>query len=96
MSRKSKENAERQRQNRAYAKMSLSIDVADDKMVARYPHLRARRELGEAWLRLKGAQNDVDRAVAVCRAEGLSWTEIGEILGISRQGARQRFGGKEA
>lgn len=96
MSRKSRENAEKQRYNRERAKFHLAIEVADDKMVARYPHLRVRRELGQAWLSLKGAQNDVERAVAACRSQGLSWTEVGEILGISRQGARQRFGGKEA
>lgn len=27
------------------------------------------------------------------RAEGISWNEIGEALGVTRQAARQRYGG---
>lgn len=38
---------------------------------------------------------DVDQAladaVATARADGASWAEIGSLLGISRQGAQQRF-----
>lgn len=34
-------------------------------------------------------QSTVDRA----RAAGASWTVIAEVLGVSRQAARQRFGG---
>lgn len=30
--------------------------------------------------------------VNLARIEGASWTEIGKILGISRQAAQQRFG----
>lgn len=32
--------------------------------------------------------------VADMRAAGISWNEIGEALGVSRQAARQRFGGR--
>ena len=32
-----------------------------------------------------------DDAVAAARSEGASWTAIGEALGVSRQGARQKF-----
>lgn len=31
------------------------------------------------------------KAVAVARASGRSWTEIGDALGVSRQAARERF-----
>src|SRR5919198_3221069 len=34
----------------------------------------------------------VDHYVQAARAEGRSWTEIGESLGITKQGAQQRFG----
>lgn len=30
--------------------------------------------------------------VNVARKEGASWTEIGKVIGISRQAAQQRFG----
>lgn len=43
-----------------------------------------------------GALVDERRAelVGQLRAAGRSWTEIAEVLGVSRQGARQRFGSK--
>ena len=34
--------------------------------------------------------------VQVARAEGASWTEIGKVLGISKQAAQQRFGKEPA
>lgn len=46
-----------------------------------------------------GRELDAQLAVAVHRARdqyGLSWTEIGKLLGISAQGAQQRFGRKAA
>jgi len=36
---------------------------------------------------------DIANEVARLRAAGVSWTVIGAALGVSRQGARQRFGG---
>src|ERR1700759_803659 len=33
----------------------------------------------------------VDHYVHAARAAGRSWTDIGDVLGISRQGAQQRF-----
>lgn len=35
------------------------------------------------------------RAVAECRQAGLSWREIGEGLGMSRQAAWARWGGRQ-
>lgn len=35
----------------------------------------------------------VDHFVAGARRDGCSWADIGAILGVSRQGAQQRFGG---
>jgi Clp amino terminal domain, pathogenicity island component len=39
------------------------------------------------------AQGDelLDRVVATARHEGCSWSEIGEVLGVSKQAAHQRF-----
>ena len=37
-------------------------------------------------------QSAVTDQVATCRAAGMSWQEIGDTLGTSRQGAQQRYG----
>ncbi len=49
--------------------------------------LVAARQLGEEteWL--------LQRAVALARREQWTWGRIGRLLGVSRQAARQRFGG---
>jgi hypothetical protein len=47
---------------------------------------------------LAGAADEVEvlmaEAVERCRAEGYSWADIGARLGITRQAAQQRFGGR--
>ncbi|GIL34155.1 hypothetical protein LG324_13850 [Phycicoccus jejuensis] len=35
----------------------------------------------------------LQQAVAAARADGRSWAAVGEVLGLSRQAAQQRFGG---
>lgn len=37
------------------------------------------------------ADNLVGHFVSLARADGVSWAQIGEILGVSKQGAQQRF-----
>jgi Clp amino terminal domain, pathogenicity island component len=37
------------------------------------------------------ADNLVGHFVAEAKSEGASWTQIGEVLGVSKQGAQQRF-----
>lgn len=43
-------------------------------------------------------RDDVDAGIAALiatlRAAGASWTAIGTALGITRQGAQQRYGGR--
>src|SRR5262249_58971861 len=39
----------------------------------------------------EAADGMVDHFVGAARAAGLSWTAIGERLGVSKQAARQRF-----
>lgn len=41
-------------------------------------------------------QEELPRVVAECRAQGLSWAAIGERMGITAQGAQQRFGRRPA
>lgn len=33
-------------------------------------------------------------AVGTCRAAGMSWAEVGKVLGITGQGARARYGAR--
>jgi len=46
----------------------------------------ARRELREA-------ERALERQVTWCRIDGHTWQEIADVLGITRQGAQQRYGG---
>ena len=39
-----------------------------------------------------GLDEEIEVAVAHVRVDGASWAQVGRALGISRQGARQRFG----
>jgi len=50
------------------------------------------RRIGLALRALAESQGEVDEAVAGARANGRSWGEIGLVLGISRQAARERYG----
>ncbi|MGH8962204.1 MAG: sigma-70 family RNA polymerase sigma factor [Jatrophihabitantaceae bacterium] len=50
------------------------------------------RRIGLALRALADEQREVDESVAAARAKGRSWAEIGLVLGISRQSARERYG----
>lgn len=50
------------------------------------------RRIGLALRGLADEQRAVDEAVGAARANGRSWGEIGLVLGISRQAARERYG----
>lgn len=50
------------------------------------------RRIGLALRALADDQREVDEAVAAARENGRSWGEIGLVLGISRQAARERYG----
>jgi len=47
----------------------------------------------EARRVVEGLDEEIEVAVEHLRVDGASWVQIGRALGISRQGARQRFGG---
>jgi hypothetical protein len=42
---------------------------------------------------MHGAEDTLTRAVRAARDQGVSWTQIGYQLGVSKQAAQQRFGG---
>jgi hypothetical protein len=68
------------------------------------PTMKAWDELSDDALlaemvRAHAAHRNVDRAVgfhvAALRARGVSWARIGEVLGMTRQSAWERFSGEE-
>ena len=44
-----------------------------------------------AQMRLRAAERALDKAVMAARDAGLSWQAIGNVLGMTRQGANKRF-----
>jgi DNA-directed RNA polymerase specialized sigma24 family protein len=56
---------------------------------------RCRRELGEARDALTQARDRYDAAVLAARTAGLSWGEIGHVLGVSKQQLHRRFGARQ-
>ena len=44
-----------------------------------------------AQIRLRAAERALDEAVMAARDVGLSWQTIGDVLGMTRQGANKRF-----
>ena len=52
------------------------------------------RALAEAVDRVRSGEARVRELVALARANGRSWGEIGIALGVSRQAARERFSEK--
>ena len=62
---------------------------------ARCSHCRISRTRSAGWTRsatASGELEDLEAAtVAAARAAGVTWTEIGALYGLSKQGAQQRF-----
>jgi hypothetical protein len=50
------------------------------------------RRIGLTLRELADKQREVEEAVAAARANGRNWGEIGLVLGVSRQSARERYG----
>jgi len=52
------------------------------------------RRIGLAVRGVEAAQEELSDAVAAARAKGRPWSQIGMVLGVSRQAAQERFGSK--
>jgi hypothetical protein len=52
------------------------------------------RQIGAALIAIEAAEQALVSAVAHARANKRSWTDIANVLGVSRQAARQRFDGR--
>ena len=48
-------------------------------------------KIAVAQIRLCAAKHSLDKAVMDARDVGLSWQAIGDVLGMTRQGANKRF-----
>jgi hypothetical protein len=49
-------------------------------------------DLADAAKRRRHIDTEIDQIVQLLVARGVGWGDIGRALGISRQGARQRYG----
>ena len=58
------------------------VATVDDPALAR---------IAVAQMRFCAAERALDEAVMVARDVGLSWQAIGDVLGMTRQGANKRF-----
>lgn len=92
MSKKSRENAEIQARRRAFDKeRRLTTYLVRDERLRGAPKMDAGFDLAEAVEARNAADNLVTEKVRNARNHGLSWTDIGFIIGLSRQGARQKY-----
>lgn len=74
------------RETRKYALASTSKALAD---VANEPDIRVRiHRMSDA---LHNVEANIESEVRAWREAGASWTDIGNALGLSRQGAQQRY-----
>ena len=48
-------------------------------------------KIAVAQIRLRAAERELDEAVMAAHDIGLSWKAIGDVLGMTRQGANKRF-----
>src|SRR5689334_17649051 len=55
------------------------------------PLRELRDELTEAEALRRRADEATDRAVAAARKRGVTWAQIGDVIGVTRQAAQQRF-----
>ncbi len=80
----------REELERAAAQAETWLDSLDPAVMPAEDPVDLRR-IGLALRGLVEEQREVDEAVAAARANGRSWAEIGLVLGISRQAARERY-----
>lgn len=72
----------------AYEKWAEEVDPADLK-----PAPLELIGVVAAWInQQEGINEALARAVADARARGVTWSQIGEILRVSEQAARQKYG----
>jgi hypothetical protein len=69
---------------------ALLNDLDPETLLWENPH--DLRRIGRAHEELLSATAELQNAVSAARQTGRSWSEIGVVLGVSKQAAQQRFG----
>jgi hypothetical protein len=87
MPRSEKDLAEALAQSEAWMDGVNPDEVPDDAIDDR----KDLRQIGAALIAIEAAEQALVSAVANARVNKRSWTDIANILGVSRQAARQRF-----
>ena len=75
---------------RRFGELADNLDPA----TAEVEDLADLRAISDAAERARREEALLTERVALARAHGRSWNRIAAALGVSRQAARQRFGGK--
>ncbi len=83
----------REQLQKAVAETEAWLDQLDPKAIAS-PEASAAdlRGIGEALHAVAASDLQLAEQVATARANGRTWTQIGAVLGVSKQAARERFG----
>lgn len=92
MRRSADQIADARAQSEAWLEAVNPDDVPEDAIDYR----KDLRQVGMALLSIEAAEQALVCAVAHARARKRSWTEIANVLGVSRQAAHQRFEGPVA
>ena len=77
----------------AQAVQAIAASVLEDRPNRRPTKTDRIQMVATASAALDAAKESLDETVRQARRNGASWSDIGTALGISRQGAFQRFGG---
>ena len=83
----------REQLQKAVAQTEAWLDQLDPAAIAS-PEASAAdlRGIGEALHAVAASDLQLAEQVANARANGRTWTQIGAVLGVSKQAARERFG----
>jgi hypothetical protein len=83
----------REQLQKAVAETEAWLDQLDPEAIAS-PDASAAdlRGIGEALHAVAASDLRLAEQVATARANGRTWTQIGAVLGVSKQAARERFG----
>ncbi|MBV8984734.1 MAG: EAL domain-containing protein [Acidimicrobiia bacterium] len=70
---------------------SLNYEPAGTEDEANARRVRARTRVQAAMASVRSAERELDTTVASARETGVSWDELADILGITRQGVSKRY-----
>lgn len=59
--------------------------------MSRSRQIQRAQKVSDVQQRARRTEQELREAVAAARAAGVSWTDLGKALGVSRQAATERF-----